>query len=59
MTDDAPPAVDPFGLLTGLRSEPRGEFPAHNDVPRPVLTAAQAARIARDRLNQWRRDHGE
>jgi len=50
--------VNPFSLLVGLRRERRGEFPAHDDVPRPLLTADQAARIARDRLDQWRRDHG-
>jgi hypothetical protein len=54
--DDRP---NPFALLTGLRRERRGKAPAHNDAPRPLLTAEQAARIARDRLDQWRRDHGQ
>lgn len=53
-----PDEVNPFSLLTGLRNEPRGEFPAHDDIPRPRLTGEQAARIARDRLAEWRRTHG-
>ena len=48
--------ADPFPRPT--RTEPRGEFPVHGDVPRPLLTGEQAARIARDRLEQWRREHG-
>jgi len=48
--------TDPFPVPT--RREPRGDFPAHSDVPRPVLPLAVAARIARDRLAEWRRQHG-
>jgi hypothetical protein len=41
------------------RHEPRpADPPAHGDTPRPLLTLATARRIARDRLNEWRRDHG-
>ena len=40
------------------RREQRGEFPQHTDTPRPLLTLEQAARMARDRLETWRRDHG-
>lgn len=40
------------------RTEPRAEDPPpHNGGPRPVLPLDVAARIARDRLEQWRR-HG-
>jgi Arc/MetJ-type ribon-helix-helix transcriptional regulator len=46
----------PFPVPT--RREPRGEFPDHSDVIRPLLTLEQAARMARDRLETWRRDHG-
>jgi len=48
--------VDPFPTPT--RREPRGEFPRHDDTPRPVLPLQVAARIAADRLAQWRREHG-
>jgi hypothetical protein len=48
--------TDPFPRPT--RREPRGDFPPHQDIPRPVLPLAVAARIARDRLDCWRRDHG-
>lgn len=41
------------------RREPRGEFPVHSDLPRPILTLAQARRMARDRLDEWRRNHGQ
>jgi hypothetical protein len=44
--------------VTPTRTEPRGEFPAHGETPRPVLPLAVAARIARDRLTEWRREHG-
>jgi hypothetical protein len=46
----------PFPVPT--RREPRGAFPAHTDTPRPLLTLEQASRMARDRLESWRRDHG-
>jgi hypothetical protein len=46
----------PFPVPT--RREPRGAFPAHGDAPRPLLTLEQASRMARDRLESWRRDHG-
>jgi hypothetical protein len=39
------------------RTEPRGEFPAHDDARaarRTVLTAEQARTFARKRLEQWR-----
>lgn len=49
MTDDVWPVPN--------RTERRGEFPAHDDRPRPVLTAEQARQIARERLERWRRDH--
>ena len=49
--------MDPFPIPT--RREPRApDPPPHDDTPRPVLPLAVAARIARDRLEQWRRDHG-
>jgi hypothetical protein len=48
---------DPLGV-TPRRRERRGEFPVHSEVPRPLLTLEQAARIARDRLESWRREHG-
>jgi hypothetical protein len=48
---------DPLGV-TPTRREPRGGFPQHTDTPRPVLPLAVAARIARDRLTEWRREHG-
>jgi hypothetical protein len=48
--------LGPFPVPT--RREPRGAFPAHADTPRPLLTLEQAARMARDRLQCWRRDHG-
>lgn len=48
---------DPLGV-TPTRREPRGEPPDHSDVPRPVLPLQVAARIARDRLDGWRREHG-
>jgi hypothetical protein len=48
---------DPLGV-TPTRREPRGDFPPHTDTPRPLLTLEQAARMARDRLETWRRDHG-
>jgi hypothetical protein len=51
-------ATDPLGV-TPTRREPRGEFPPHADTPRPVLPLGVAARIARDRLESWRRDHGD
>jgi len=54
MTDDRPIEFPPG---TGRR-ERRGEFPVHGDVPRPLLPLDVARRIARDRLEQWRRDHG-
>ncbi len=48
---------DPFPHPT--RREPRAaEPPAHDDAPRPLLPLAVAARIAHDRLIEWRRDHG-
>lgn len=48
---------DPFPHPT--RSEPRGEFPDHDDRPgRAVLTLDEAKRRARERLEKWRRDHG-
>ena len=47
---------DPFPRPT--RREPRGDFPPHSDVIRPLLTLEQASRMARDRLDSWRRDHG-
>jgi hypothetical protein len=53
---DTPPR-DPLGVRP-TRTEPRREFPTHSDVPRPVLPLDVAARIARDRLAEWRRDHG-
>lgn len=41
------------------RTEPRAEDPPpHTDTPRPVLPLDVAARIARDRLTEWRREHG-
>jgi hypothetical protein len=42
------------------RVECRGEFPAHYEGPEGhlLLTAAQAKRRARQRLEEWRRDHG-
>jgi hypothetical protein len=41
------------------RTEPRAEEPPpHNGTARPVLPLAVAARMARDRLESWRRDHG-
>jgi predicted dithiol-disulfide oxidoreductase (DUF899 family) len=43
-----------------VRTEPRGEFPAHDDARaarRTVLTAEQARTLARDRLNRWRATH--
>jgi hypothetical protein len=41
------------------RTEPRDpDPPEHTDTPRPVLPLDVAARIARDRLESWRRDHG-
>jgi hypothetical protein len=41
------------------RTEPRAaDPPEHDDVPRPVLPLDVAARIARDRLTEWRREHG-
>jgi len=48
---------DPLGVHP-TRTERRGEFPAHSGTPRPVLPLQVAARIARDRLTQWRREHG-
>lgn len=47
---------DPFPRPT--RHEPRGEPPAHDETPRPLLPLDVARRIARDRLTEWRRDHG-
>lgn len=42
------------------RHESRADDPpAHGDeTPRPVLPLDVARRIARDRLDGWRRDHG-
>ena len=41
------------------RTEPRAEDPPpHTDTPRPVLPLDVAARIAADRLADWRRCHG-
>jgi hypothetical protein len=41
------------------RREPRAaDPPEHTGTARPVLPLAVAARIARDRLESWRRDHG-
>jgi hypothetical protein len=41
------------------RTEPRAaDPPPHTDTPRPVLPLDVAARIARDRLTEWRREHG-
>ena len=45
------------GFPIPTRTEGRGAFPVHDDRPRPVLTAEQARRIARERLEQWRREH--
>ena len=49
--------TDPFPTPT--RTEPRGAFPPHTDPADPPgpLTAEQARRAARDRLEAWRRDH--
>jgi len=55
MPDDQP--CDPLGVHP-TRTERRGGFPAHSDTPRPVLPLDVAARIARDRLETWRREHG-
>ena len=51
MTDD-----DPWPRPT--RTEPRGDFPAHDPRPgRQVLTLEQAARLAWARLQTWRDEH--
>ena len=41
------------------RREPRGDYPDHDDVPRPVLlTLAQATHRAARRLADWIETHG-
>ena len=50
---------DPLGPFHPIRSEPRGEFPPHEDLPgRRVLTADQAREIARAKLAEWIEAHG-
>jgi hypothetical protein len=52
MTDPEPIPLHP------ARIAPRGEFPPHVDLPgRRVLSAAEAKRQARQRLDDWRRCH--
>jgi hypothetical protein len=49
--------MDPWPVPT--RTEPRAaDPPEHADAARPVLPLAVARRIARDRLTEWRREHG-
>lgn len=43
---------------TPTRTEPRGEFPVHGDYAFSPLSAEDAKRIARERLENWRREHG-
>jgi hypothetical protein len=57
-----PPGVPDVGPIRfrPIRTEPRGERPAHADAPitgRP-LSARLARALAWARLEQWRRDHG-
>jgi len=59
-----PPGVPDTGPIRfrPIRTEPRGDFPAHADddtlpAGRP-LPARIARLIAWRRLEQWRRDHG-
>jgi len=50
---------DPFGV-TPTRHEPRGDFPAHTELPgRRVLPLAEARRQARERLDEWRCNRGQ
>ena len=40
------------------RVEQRGDFPKHSDEPRPLLSAEEARARARQRLEDWRAEHG-
>lgn len=46
-------------MIIPVRKEPRGEFPDHGDEPpRPVRSAEEAKRYARERLERWREEFG-
>lgn len=44
-------------LIIPVRTEPRGAFPRHADIPRPVLTLEAARLFAAGRLARWQREH--
>jgi hypothetical protein len=51
------PAADPLGV-DPVRRECRGDFPAHTDLPgRRVIPLAEAKRLARQRLDDWKAAH--
>ena len=49
---DEPIPLDPAEI------EPRGTFPDHTDHPHPPLSAEAARAQARQRLEEWRAEHG-
>jgi hypothetical protein len=60
MTNPTTPDTGPIRFRP-IRTEPRGERPAHADdgtIPVLPLPARLARLLAWRRLEQWRRDHG-
>lgn len=50
-------ADDPLGVTPGRR-EQRGDFPVHAELPgRRLLPLAEARRLARERLDEWKAQH--
>lgn len=49
---------DPFHF-DPVRTEPRGEFPKHEERPHPPYTQREALKRALDRWYEWKRNHGD